>query len=78
MVREVQEPVQLERDEEDGDGTIETYFNRIKKCHWNSNGFSFSFFMESEEVQRSKVACLFAWSKLELKTILVETFKCTL
>ena len=40
--------------------------------------FSFSFFMESEEVQRSKVACLFVWSKLELKTILVETFKCTL
>ena len=39
MVREVQEPVQLERDEEDGDGTIETYFSRIKKCHWNSNGF---------------------------------------
>ena len=39
MVREVQEPVQLERDEEDGDGTIETYFNRIKKCQWNSNGF---------------------------------------
>ena len=40
--------------------------------------FSFSFFMESEEVQRIKVACLFAWSKLELKTILAETFKCTL
>ena len=40
--------------------------------------FSFSFFMELEEVQHSKVACLFAWSKLELKTILVETFKCTL
>ena len=40
--------------------------------------FSFSFFMELEEVQHSKVACLFAWCKLELKTILVETFKCTL
>ena len=39
---------------------------------------SFSFFMGSEEVQRSKLACLFAWSKLELKIILVETFKCTL
>ena len=34
MVREVQESVQAERDEEDGDGTIETYFNRIKKCYW--------------------------------------------
>ena len=39
MVREVQEPVQAERDEEDGDGTIETYFNRIKKCNLNFNGF---------------------------------------
>ena len=39
MVCEVQEPVQAERDEEDDDGTIETYFNRIEECYWNSNGF---------------------------------------
>ena len=38
-VCEVQEPAQVESDKEDGDGTIETYFNRIKKYHWNSNVF---------------------------------------
>ena len=30
MVREVQEPVKVDRDEDDGDGTIETYFNRSR------------------------------------------------
>ena len=38
MVREDQEPVQVKSEEEDGGGTIETYFNRIKRCYWNSNG----------------------------------------
>ena len=37
MVGEVKEPVQVESDEEDGDYTIEAYFNRIKRCHWTTN-----------------------------------------
>ena len=37
-MHEVQKLVEIELDEEDGDDTIETYSNRIKKSHWNPNG----------------------------------------
>ena len=55
MAREVKEPVEVESDEEGGEDTIEAYFKRIAI----ETLMDFSFFMESEEMQRNiKISAL--------------------